>query len=161
MIQTDAAINSGNSGGPLVNSLGEVIGINSVIYTPNQGNIGLGFAIPINRVKTIMNELRKSGKIERSFWTGLDVQNIDAHIARYFRLDKTEGVIVTDVKQRSPAARSGFEVGDVITEVNGEKISDEESIKSAFSFASAGQVMHVKIYRDKKYYDLDLKLEKR
>ncbi|MBM4167471.1 MAG: PDZ domain-containing protein [Ignavibacteria bacterium] len=161
MIQTDAAINSGNSGGALVNSLGEVIGINSVIYTPNQGNIGLGFAIPINRVKTIMNELRKSGKVERSFWTGLDVQNIDAHIARYFRLQKTDGVIVTDVKQRSPANRAGFEVGDVIIEVNGEKISDEESIKSAFSFASAGQVMKVKVFRDGQYFDLQLKLEKR
>jgi serine protease Do len=161
MIQTDAAINTGNSGGPLVNSLGEVIGINSVIYTPNQGNIGLGFAIPINRVKTIMTELRKSGKVERSFWTGLDVQNIDAHIARYFRLGKTEGVIVTDVKQRSPASRAGFEVGDVIVEVNREKISDEESIKSAFSFASAGQVMIVKVFRNGQYFDLQLKLEKR
>ena len=147
MIQTDAAINSGNSGGPLVNSLGG-IGINSVNYTPNQGNIGLGFAIPINRVKTIMNELKKSGKVERNFWTGLDVQNIDAHIARYFKLDKTDGVIVTDVKPRSPADRAGFEVGDVITEVNGDKISDEESIKSVFSYAQAGQ-NHIKIYRTK------------
>jgi serine protease Do len=161
MIQTDAAINSGNSGGPLVNSLGEVIGINSVIFTPNQGNIGLGFAIPINRVKTIMNELKKSGKIERNFWTGLDVQNIDRHIARYFKLDKTDGVIVTDVKPRSPADRAGFEVGDVISEVNGDKISDEESIKSVFSYAQAGQIMHIKIYREKKYFDIDLKLEKR
>ena len=71
MIQTDAAINSGNSGGPLVNSLGEVIGVNSVIYTPNQGNIGLGFAIPINRVKKVVAELKRSGKIDREWYTGL------------------------------------------------------------------------------------------
>ena len=99
MIQTDAAINSGNSGGPLLNATGEVIGVNSVIYTPNQGNIGLGFAIPINRVKTIVAELRKSGKIERNFWTGLQIQAVDRRIARYFGLDKVQGVIVSEVQE--------------------------------------------------------------
>jgi serine protease Do len=152
MIQTDAAINSGNSGGPLVNSVGEVIGINSVIYTPNQGSIGLGFAIPINRVKTIVAELKRSGKIERDYWTGLEIQTVDLRVARYFGLDKAEGVIISDVKQGSPADRSGFKVGDIVLEVNGEKIIDD---------AKVGDVLKVKVLREKKAFDIKLKLEKR
>ncbi len=161
MIQTDASINSGNSGGPLTNSLGEVIGINSVIYTPNQGSVGLGFAIPINRVKSIVNELKKKGKIEREFWTGLDVQSNDSRIAHYFGLDKTDGVIVTDVKQNSPASRSGFEVGDLILEVEGDEIKNEEDLQSVFIDAKIDQTFEIKIYRNKKTLTLSLKIEKR
>ena len=109
MIQTDAAINSGNSGGPLINSLGEVIGVNAVIYTPNQGSIGLGFAIPINRVKTILDALKRNGKVDREFWTGLSVQAVDRRIARYFGLDQVRGVIITRIATRSPAERGGFQ----------------------------------------------------
>jgi len=161
MIQTDAAINSGNSGGPLLNSVGEVIGVNSVIYTPNQGSIGLGFAIPINRVKTIVAELKRSGKIEREYWTGLEVQTVDARVARYFGLEKAEGVIVSDVKRGSPGARAGFKVGDIIREVNGEKVTDESSIVSMIDDARVGDVLAMKIYRDRNTINLSLKLEKR
>ncbi len=129
MIQTDAAINSGNSGGPLVNSVGEVIGVNSVIYTPNQGSIGLGFAIPINRVKTIVAELKRSGKDRAGVLDRLEVQTVDARVARYFGLDKAEGVIVSDVKTRK-SGRTGraSRCGDIILEANGEKITDESRI---------------------------------
>lgn len=161
MIQTDAAINSGNSGGPLLNSLGEVIGVNAVIFTPNQGSVGVGFAIPINRVKSIIAELKKSGKIERNFWTGLEVQNIDRRVARYFGLDRAEGVIITDVKRGSPAQRSGFRPGDIIVEINGERIITDDTIQSIISDAKAGDVLKVKLYREKQYLTLDLKLEKR
>lgn len=161
MIQTDAAINSGNSGGPLINTLGEVIGVNAVIYTPNQGSIGLGFAIPINRVKGIVAELRKSGKIEREFWTGLEVQDVDARVARYFGLEKAEGVIVSDVKKSSPASRAGFRVGDIITDVNGERIIDEPSLVAVIDDAKAGDMMKVKVLRDRAVVPLSLKLEKR
>jgi len=161
MIQTDAAINSGNSGGPLINSLGEVIGINAVIFTPNQGSVGVGFAIPINRVKSIVSELKTRGKIERNYWTGLELQNIDKRVAGYFDLDKAEGVIVTDVKRGSPAERSGFKIGDIITEINGEKVVTDDSISSILADARAGDVLKVKVYREKKYVQLDLKLERR
>jgi serine protease Do len=161
MIQTDAAINSGNSGGPLVNALGEVIGVNAVIYTPNQGSIGLGFAIPINRVKTIVAELRKSGKIERNFWTGLEIQAVDGRIARYFGLDKVEGVIVSDVKKKSPADRSGFRVGDIILMVNGERINDEASLIAVVNEGKTGDTLAVKVMREHKTIDLRLSLEKR
>ena len=160
MIQTDAAINSGNSGGPLVNTLGEVIGINAVIFTPNQGNIGLGFAIPINRVKSVVTELKKKGKIERQFWTGLEVQNVDARVARYFGLDRPEGVIVSDVRRDSPAERGGFKVGDIILEVNGEKVDDEASLVSIIEDARVGDVLGTKVYRDRQTLSLKLKLEK-
>jgi serine protease Do len=161
MIQTDAAINSGNSGGPLLNSLGEVIGVNSVIYTPNAGSIGLGFAIPINRVKGIVAELRKSGKIEREIWTGLQVQDVDVRVARYFGLEKAEGAIVSEVKKGSPAARGGFRVGDIITTVNGERIIDESSLIGIIDDAKAGDTLRFTVLRDRVVVALSLTLEKR
>jgi serine protease Do len=160
MIQTDAAINSGNSGGPLLNATGEVIGVNSVIYTPNQGNVGLGFAIPINRVKTIVAELRKSGKIERNFWTGLQIQAVDRRIARYFGLDKVQGVIVSDVKRSSPADRAGMREGDIIIEANGEKVNDESSLVAIVDEARTGETLKLKVIRDRHEMTVSLRLEK-
>ncbi len=161
MIQTDAAINSGNSGGPLLNALGEVIGVNAVIYTPNQGSIGLGFAIPINRVKSIVAELRQKGKIERDFWTGLEIQAVDRRIARYFGLEKVQGVIVSDVKKNSPAERGGFRVGDIILSVNGERINDESSLIAVVDEAKTGDALRVQVLREHKMIDLTLPLERR
>ncbi|MGA9121267.1 MAG: trypsin-like peptidase domain-containing protein [Bacteroidota bacterium] len=161
MIQTDAAINSGNSGGPLVNTLGEVIGVNAVIYTPNQGSIGLGFAIPINRVKGIVGQLKKSGKIERQFWTGLEIQTLDARLARYFGLKRGEGVIVSDVQHGSPAERAGFLTGDIITTVNGEKVTDDASLFALLDDAKVGDVLAVNVIRNRQAVDLSLTLEKR
>ncbi|MBI4548929.1 MAG: trypsin-like peptidase domain-containing protein [Ignavibacteriae bacterium] len=161
MIQTDASINSGNSGGPLINAVGEVNGVNAVIFTPNQGSVGVGFAIPINRVKSIIAELKKSGKIERNFWTGLEINTVDARVARYFGLDKAEGVIVSDVKRGSPAQRSGFKVGDIITEVNGERVVNEDNIAAIVNDAKAGDVLRMKVLREKREIMLELRLERR
>ena len=161
MIQTDAAINSGNSGGPLCNSLGEAIGVNSVIYTPNQGSIGLGFAIPINRVKSIVAELKRSGKIERNYWTGLEIQTVDRRLAQLFKLDRVEGVIVTDVKKGSPAERAGFEPGDIILEARGERIVEESSLIAVVDDAKTGDVIPMKVFRERHMIDLNLRLEKR
>jgi serine protease Do len=160
MIQTDAAINSGNSGGPLLNATGEVIGVNSVIYTPNQGNIGLGFAIPINRVKTVVAELRRSGKIERNFWTGLQIQTVDRRIARYFGLDRVQGVIVSEVKKSSPADRAGMREGDIIIEANGEKVNDESSLVAIVDDAHTGDTLKLKVIRDRHEMNVVLRLEK-
>ncbi len=161
LIQTDAAINPGNSGGPLVNTLGEVIGVNSAIYTPNQGSIGLGFAIPVNRVKGILAELKRSGKVDRSYWTGLDVQTVDRRIARYFGLARAEGVIVSDVKSGSPAEQAGLKAGDIIMSANGEPTPDEASLVAIFDDARVGDVVHLKVFRDRKTIDVSLKLEKK
>jgi len=161
MIQTDAAINSGNSGGPLMNSLGEVIGVNAVIYTPNQGSIGLGFAIPINRVKTVVAELKRSGKIDREYWTGLEFQAVDRRIARYFGLSRVEGVIISNVKQGSPAARAGFEVGDIILEANGEEVDDVYSLVAILDEAQTGDLIRFQVFRDRKTVEKSLRLERR
>jgi serine protease Do len=161
MIQTDAAINSGNSGGPLLNALGEVIGVNAVIYTPNQGSVGVGFAIPINRVKTVIAQLKKSGKIDRDYWTGIDVNPVDDRIARYFGLDKAEGVIISNIAKNSPGEHAGLKVGDIIIEANGEKIATQEDISAIFSQGKVGDVFQLKALREKKAMNFSLKLERR
>jgi len=163
LIQTDAVINAGNSGGPLVNSAAEVIGINTLIYTAgvSQAYIGYGFAIPINRVKSIVDELQKKGKVERNFWTGMEVNIVDQRIAKYFGLKNAEGVIISDIKKNSPAEKAGLKVGDIILEINGEKIQNEETIISIINDAKSGDVLDLKVYRDKKTFSVNLTLEKR
>jgi len=163
LIQTDAVINAGNSGGPLVNSAAEVIGINTLIYTAgvSQAYIGYGFAIPINRVKSIVDELQKKGKVERNFWTGMEVNIVDQRIAKYFGLKNAEGVIISDIKKNSPAEKAGLKVGDIILEINGERIQNEETIISIINDAKAGDVLDLKVYRDKKTFSVNLTLEKR
>ena len=163
MIQTDAAINGGNSGGPLVNSVGEVIGMNTIIFTSgaSEGSIGLGFAIPINKVKNVVNELKKNGKIERDFYTGLTVQNIDEMIARTLNRQSTKGVIVTKVVRNSPADEAGIRPGDVITQVDNFKIENEAGIMAIFQEYRTNQVVKLKITREEKEMTASMKLEKR
>lgn len=164
MIQTDAPINGGNSGGPLVNSLGEVIGMNTLIYTGNtyaSGNIGIGFAIPVNKIKKVVDELKKNSRIDRNFWTGLSIQNLDQRIAKYYGLKSSKGVVVTQVQPGSPADKAGIEVGDVILEVEGEKVNDENDIKSIFNEFRTGQTITLKVLSNDKIVERKMKLEKR
>jgi serine protease Do len=162
MIQTDAAINGGNSGGPLVNSLGEVIGMNTIIYTAGgvQGNIGLGFAIPINKVKRIITELKDHRKIARDFNIGMGIQNIDEGIAKYYNLKSTKGVIVTQVVPNSPASRAGLRVGDIITKVDKYTVANDQMVKGVFQEFRTGQTIEVKILRDNEPLTENMKLEK-
>jgi serine protease Do len=162
MIQTDAAINGGNSGGPLVNSLGEVIGMNTLIFTAGgaQGNIGLGFAIPINKVKKIISELKEKGTIDRDFQIGIRIQTIDEGIARYYNLPSSRGVIVTRITPGTPAERSDIRVGDIITEVEGYKINNENTLYGVFQEFRADQTISLKIIRDNKELSVKMKLEK-
>lgn len=164
MIQTDAAINQGNSGGPLVNSIGEVIGMNAFIYTSskdNSGSIGLGFAIPINRIKLVLNDLREYGEVNRRWTSGLRVEDLTPLVSRYFRLNTDHGVIVTEVDRNSPAARAGLEVGDIITEVNGQKVLGRNDIWQIIenSDLRGGDVLNLSVVRDRKVLKLTLKLE--
>jgi serine protease Do len=163
MIETDAAINSGNSGGPLVNSLGEVIGMNTLIYTGGRSEafIGYGFAIPINKVKKVVAELRSKGKVTRDFWTGFESQPVDARVARYFGLSRVEGIIVSDIAPGSPAEKAGLKVGDIILEANGTKINSDKDLIALLVDARAGDTIRMKVYREKKIIDVALKLERR
>ncbi|MEJ5262504.1 MAG: trypsin-like peptidase domain-containing protein [Ignavibacterium sp.] len=163
MLQTDAAINGGNSGGPLVNSLGQVIGMNTLIFTAGgvQGNIGLGFAIPINKVKRIVTELKEKGKIDRDFQIGMSIQSIDEGIARYYDLKSTKGVIVTRVVPNSPADDAGIKTGDIILEVEGYKINNENTIFGVFQEFRVGQTITLKILRDNTELEKRMKLVKK
>jgi len=164
MIQTDAAINPGNSGGPLVNSVGEVIGINTFIMTGSNyssGSIGIGFAIPINRVKEVAEDLKKFGKVERSYTTGVHVQAIDPVMQRYLRLPTSEGVIVTDVEKRSSGAKAGLQIGDVILKVNNRKINTPKDIIRVIDegLHKVGDNVGLTILRENKSMDIQLTLE--
>lgn len=155
MIQTDAAINRGNSGGPLVNSMGEVIGINTFIYTASQfteGSIGIGFAIPINLAKDIAEELKVSGKVDRSFSTGLAVERLTTEVAKYLNVPFTKGVIVVEVEAGSNAEKAGVEIGDIISAVNGQKINSSREILKIIkeSDLRSGNRIKLTLYRDGK-----------
>lgn len=162
MIQTDASINGGNSGGPLVNSEGEVIGMNTLIFTAGQstGNIGLGFAIPVNKVKKIVDELKEKGSIDRNFEIGMRIQTIDEGIAKYYRLKSAKGVIVTRIYPNTPAERAGIEVGDIIIEVEGYKINNENTMFGVFHEFRTGQTIKLKIIRNEKELSKTMKLVK-
>ena len=162
MIQTDAAINGGNSGGPLVNSLGDVIGMNILIFTAGgaQGSIGLGFAISINKVKRIVTELKEKGEIDRNFDIGLRIQSIDEGIANYYNLPSTKGVIITQVAPASPAVKAGLKVGDLIVEVESFKINNEQTLVGVFQEFRRGQIVEIKIIRDNEELIKKMKLEK-
>lgn len=165
MIQTDASINGGNSGGPLVNSLGEVIGVNTFIYSGSQtmsASIGLGFAIPINRVKKITRDLKQYGKVDRSFWTGLEVEDLNSLIARYFGKTDTDGVIVSNIVPNSPASQTNLKVGDIIIAIDDMKIKNTKDLRELIESLDykGGDVLNLKVFRDKKIIDVKIQLGK-
>ncbi len=164
MLQTDASINHGNSGGPLINAEGKVIGINTFIFTGSNvdhGSIGLGFAIPINRVKEIVLELKEFGKVDRDFDTGLSVQDIDPYLARVLKLDVRQGVIVTDVRKKSAGDKAGILVGDVIMKVNNKIVKNRNDILIYIkeNFYKSGDVLDLTIIREDKTINKKLRLE--
>ncbi|NUM69763.1 MAG: trypsin-like peptidase domain-containing protein [Ignavibacteriaceae bacterium] len=163
MIQTDAAINGGNSGGPLVNSLGEVIGMNTIIYTAggSRGSIGLGFAIPVNKVKKIIKELQDNGKIDRDFYTGLSVQDVDERIASYFNLKDARGVIVTGILKNSPASEAGLETGDLILKVDNFRISNRNILLGVLQEFRSGQTITLEVLRDNKTITKQMYLQRK
>ncbi len=149
MIQTDAAINPGNSGGPLVNINGEVIGLNTFIFSESGESVGIGFAIPIDRVKKIAKELVRYGKIrDRHF--GFAVQDINPMIASKFKLEDLNGVIVVGVEQGGPAERAGLKLNDVIQEINDYQIKDFDDVALAVSDLAIGEEIRLKIWREGK-----------
>lgn len=165
MIQTDAAINPGNSGGPLVNSLGKVIGINTFIYRDseiNRGSIGIGFAIPINYAKRISKELKMTGEVDRSFYTGLIVQPLDRKVARYLDVPFIKGVVILDVSNSSPADKSGLKPGDIILSFNGIEVNKPTDIDRLISENDirAGDIIKLKIFSNGDYKMIKIKTAK-
>jgi serine protease Do len=156
-IQTDAAINPGNSGGPLINLRGEVVGINTAIFSRTGGNIGIGFAIPINLAKELLPELEAKGKVTRG-WLGVLIQKVTPDIAESLGLAKPEGALVADVMQDSPAAEAGIKVGDIIIEFDGHTIKDSNELPLLVARTPVGKVVKVKLLRNNNPVTVEVKI---
>ena len=150
-IQTDASINSGNSGGPLFDMEGNVIGINTAILGGRNGggSVGIGFSIPSNSAQIVINQLIKFGETKRG-WLGVRIQNVTNEIAEVEKLDKPRGALVASVAENSPSEKAGIQAGDIILEFNGEKIDQMKELPAIVARTEVGKDVQVKIWRDKK-----------
>jgi serine protease Do len=155
-IQTDAAINPGNSGGALVNVRGELVGINTAIYSQSGGNMGIGFAVPSNMAHSIMDQLVQHGKVVRG-WLGVSIQELTPELSSQFGVPKeTKGVLVSDVMDDSPAKKAGLERGDVILEYDGRPMDSPTHLRNAVAQTTVGKRVTLKIIREKKTKTVDL-----
>ncbi|MGB9851450.1 MAG: S1C family serine protease [Candidatus Kapaibacteriota bacterium] len=165
MIQTDAAISSGNSGGPLLNSLGEVIGINTMIYSTatsrqGAGSIGIGWAIPINRVKKVLNRIANNIEMKRNWDIGITLIEPNSIEAKRLYLKFDEGLLVTEVYRNSPASKAGFEPGDIILEINGEKVNSIKDYQLIVFDSYVGDELTFKVKRGDRIVNLTVTVGK-
>jgi serine protease Do len=156
-IQTDVAINPGNSGGPLFNLAGEVIGINSQIYSRSGGFMGISFAIPIDVAMTVKDQLQKYGKVSRGR-LGVTIQGLDAELAQNFGLDKPVGALIANVESGSPAEKAGLRSGDVVLGVNGQKVADSADLPRIIGDQKPGSAVRLSIWRERKARDINVTL---
>jgi len=154
-IQTDAPINVGNSGGALVNMQGKLIGINTALLSPSGGNIGIGFAIPSNMVKSIVEQILEFGKVHRGLM-GVLVQNLSPDLAQTFHVPNKKGALVAQIMPFSPAAKGGLKVGDIITNFNARKIQSSEDIHNLVGLLHIGETAKLTILRDQKPLKLSI-----
>ena len=155
--QTDAAINKGNSGGPLFNMTGEVVGINSAIFSPSGGSVGIGFSIPSNTAKSVVNQLVKFGETRRG-WLGVKIQTVTPDIAESMGLTKPHGALVADVTKGSPSEKAGLQAGDVIVQFDGRAIADSKELPRVVAETEVGKEVDVKVVRDAKEMDVKVTL---
>ncbi|MYJ45773.1 MAG: trypsin-like serine protease [Rhodothermaceae bacterium] len=161
MIQTDAAINRGNSGGPLINALGEVIGVNAAIYSESGGSVGLGFAVPAARAQRIISELRETGRIDRSYYTGISFVAVTAQIAEALDLEDTRGILIADVDSGSPAEEAGLLPYDLIVGLQDESISNHDDYVARIFDFRPGDVITYHVLRDNRKVQLSLQIGRR
>ncbi|WP_277559404.1 Do family serine endopeptidase [Acinetobacter beijerinckii] len=148
-IQTDAALNPGNSGGPLFNQRGEVVGVNSRIFSGTGGYMGLSFSIPIDVAMDVVQQLKTTGKVTRSY-LGIMLQDIDRNLAEAYKLPKPEGSLITQVTAKSPAEKAGLKSGDVILKINGASISRTSDLLNVLNRVAPGQTVQLDVLRDEK-----------
>ena len=156
-LQTDAAINRGSSGGALVNTSGELIGINSQILSPSGGNIGIGFAIPSNMAKAVMEQLLKTGKVRRGMM-GVTIQPIDSDLASSLSLPAARGAIITSVQPGGPAERAGIQRGDVVTSINNQPVVDHNSLRNQIAGMTPGSTANVTVVRNGREQNMQVAL---
>jgi serine protease Do len=154
-IQTDAAINPGNSGGALVNARGELIGINTAIFSQSGGNMGIGFAVPSSMARSVLEQLMKNGKVVRG-WLGVSIQELSPELAQQFGIAETKGVLVSEVLDDSPAKRAGLERGDVILEYDGKAVENPTQLRNAVARTVIGKKATVKYVREKRVKTVDI-----
>lgn len=159
-IQTDAAINSGNSGGPLFNLNGEVLGVNTAIITPTGGSVGLGFSIPSNLVKQISDQILEFGEARRG-WFGVTVQGVDEDIARAYGVEGSDGVIITTIDPEGPAAAADIEVGDLVLTFDGKPIKGVRNLSLVVAQSEIGKDVDVELVRDGRRKTISLQLAER
>jgi serine protease Do len=153
-IQTDASINPGNSGGALVNDRGELVGINTAILAPGSGgNQGIGFAVPVNLARNVMDQITTHGQVTRSY-LGVTIQEVTPALASAMGLSGPQGALVSDVQPDSPGAKAGLKSGDVIVDVNGTKILESNELRMNISMMEPGQSVKLKVFRDGKMIDV-------
>jgi serine protease Do len=158
-IQTDASINPGNSGGPLINADGEVIGVNSAIFSQSGGNVGIGFALPVDLAKKVVEQLRKNGRVIRG-WLGVRAQEVSATLASSAGLTRNpnDTVLVTEVAEKSPAAEAGIKIGDIIVEFNGKPVPKSHEFPGVIADLAPGQKITLKFFRDKKEQSVGVRI---
>ncbi len=156
-IQVDAPINQGNSGGPLFTQDGKVIGMNTAIYSPTGGSVGIGFAIPSDQIRTVSAQLRKSGQVTRGF-IGVEAQSLTGATAEALHLPENGGALLAGVQPNSPAAAAGLEAGDVIQAINGQKIATPKDLALNVANIAPGQVVRLSILHDGKTNDVSVKV---
>ncbi len=156
-IQTDASINPGNSGGALVNLRGELIGINTAILAPSGGNIGIGFAIPINMARHLMTQIVTHGAVKRG-QLGVSTQDLTPELAQAFNIAQTQGSVIAAITPGSPAAKAGLRIGDVITAVNGRKVESSAQVRNIVGLLRVGEKIVVDVIRDGKPLRLSAKV---
>jgi serine protease Do len=159
-IQTDASINFGNSGGPLVSIRGAVVGVNSAITTPSGGNVGIGFAIPINIAKHVISDLKAHGKVIRG-WLGVQISKLTPDLAEGKGIEGVEGVLVVEVIKDSPAEKAGFKRGDVVLSVNGQAVETPSELQLLIADMPVSEKVRVKVLRDKSEKNLEVTLGER
>ena len=145
-IQTDAPINKGNSGGPLFNMDGEIIGINSAIYSPSGGSVGIGFAIPANSAKNVVAQLKSTGKIQRG-WIGIRIQQVSDDIAQSVGLSKPQGALIAGMTDKGPASKAGVQNGDVVLAFDGKPVADNRTLPRLVADAQVGKTVNIEVLR--------------
>jgi S1-C subfamily serine protease len=159
-IQTDAAINPGNSGGALVDAGGHLVGINTAIYSQSGGSMGIGFAIPVSLVRSVMEQIIKTGTVTRG-WVGVEVQEVTPELAESFRLPSTSGALIAGVMRGSPADKAGVKPGDLLVAIDDKPVADAQVMLGLIAALAPGQNSRFGLRRDGKAVELAIVIGKR